>query len=117
MATKNNPMHNPEVRKRHKAAIIKRGKTSGMTGYKHSKETRTLMKETRAKQIITEETKEKLRLINIQKQDDPVIKAQKRKESKMFTGTVGYHNPVTGQYKYFKKDDVPAGWVKGRIKK
>lgn len=30
----NNPMHNPEVRKKHQAAITCRGKTSGNTGHK-----------------------------------------------------------------------------------
>lgn len=34
----NNPMHDPEVRKKYDVAIIKRGKTSGMTGKKQSKE-------------------------------------------------------------------------------
>lgn len=30
----NNPMHDPEVRKKHQAAIARRGKTSGNTGHK-----------------------------------------------------------------------------------
>lgn len=34
----NNPMHNPIVREKYNAAIIKRGKTPGMTGKKHSEE-------------------------------------------------------------------------------
>lgn len=34
----NNPMHDPEVRKKYDDAIIKRGKTLGMTGKKQSKE-------------------------------------------------------------------------------
>jgi hypothetical protein len=32
----NNPMHDPDVRKKYDLSIIKRGKTSGMTGKKHS---------------------------------------------------------------------------------
>lgn len=34
--TNNNPMSNPEVRKKYDAAIIKRGRTPGMTGKKHT---------------------------------------------------------------------------------
>lgn len=36
--TNNNPMSNPVVRKKYDASIIKRGKTPGMTGKKHTKE-------------------------------------------------------------------------------
>jgi hypothetical protein len=113
---KNNPMSRPEIKLKHAVAVKKRGATPGNTGNNASAETIAKMKIARARQIITEETKEKLRTINILKSKEPKFLAEKEAQSKKFTGTIGFHNPVTGQYKYFKKESIPAGWVKGRRK-
>lgn len=57
----NNPMHNPNVRVAYDIAIKSRGKTTGMTGKKHTSMTKQLMRQKRAAQVITEESKEKIR--------------------------------------------------------
>jgi len=54
-----NPMYVEEVKAKHAEAMQKRDNV-GMRGQKHSAETRRKMREARAKQIITEETKRKL---------------------------------------------------------
>jgi hypothetical protein len=52
-----NPMHNPEVRKKHQAAITCRGKTSGNTGYKYgpiSEELREVLRQKTVDQMTPE---------------------------------------------------------------
>lgn len=51
----NNPMHDPNVRKIYDDAIIKRGKTSGMTGKKHSAESTDKIREANKDQFVPEE--------------------------------------------------------------
>jgi Fe-S oxidoreductase len=46
----NNPMSREEVKLKHTGAIIKRGKTSGMSGQSHSLQTKQKMKDSRALQ-------------------------------------------------------------------
>ena len=55
----NNPMHNPTFKLAHAASMHKR-KNVGMSGKKHSEETRDKMRKARAKQIITDKTKKKI---------------------------------------------------------
>lgn len=53
----NNPMHDPEVRKRHQAAIARRGKTSGNTGHKRgpiSDELKKILSQKTTKQMTPE---------------------------------------------------------------
>lgn len=51
----NNPMHDPNVRKIYDEAIKKRGKTSGMTGKKHSLETTDKLRVANKGQFVPEE--------------------------------------------------------------
>jgi hypothetical protein len=51
----NNPMHLSKVRQIHQESIIKRGKTSGMSGKKHSEKTINLIKERNKGQIVPKE--------------------------------------------------------------
>ena len=100
---KNNPMHDPEIKKRHADAIAKRGATKGNTGNKHSEETKAKMRKARAKQVITEETKQKLREINLN-----------RTYKNGTSGKKAYHDPVTRKTKFFlETDEIPSNWVKG----
>jgi 5-methylcytosine-specific restriction endonuclease McrA len=50
----NNPMHDPEVRKKHQAAIARRGKTSGNTGHKRGPLSNKL------KQILSQKTTDQM---------------------------------------------------------
>lgn len=65
--SKDNPMRSPLVKQKHLNACRLRGKTMGMTGKTHRDSTRAKMREARRTQVITEETKEKLRQINLNK--------------------------------------------------
>jgi hypothetical protein len=48
----NNPMHDPNVRKIYDNAIVKRGKTSGMTGKKHSSNSTDTIREANKGQFV-----------------------------------------------------------------
>lgn len=50
--SENNPMHDPIVRAKYDAAIIKRGKTKGMSGKIHSEETKAKMSVSSKGQIV-----------------------------------------------------------------
>lgn len=51
----NNPMNSPEVKQIHQQAIIRRGKTSGMTGKNHKETTINLLRERNKGQFVPEE--------------------------------------------------------------
>lgn len=104
-----NPMKDPDVKQKHQDAIDSRGPTKGMKGKKHSQTTINIMKRKRAKQIITEETKQKLREINLNRDYESGTK-----------GKVAWHNTLTLKNKFFEPNETPpTGWVKGlyRVKK
>lgn len=65
-----NPMHDPEAKAKHSAAMQQRVNV-GMKGRRHSEETRAKMREARAKQVITEETKRKISETNKRKAAQP----------------------------------------------
>ncbi len=96
-------MHSPDIKLKHAVAIKKRGKTAGMTGRKHTEKTKIAMRAKRATQVITEETKEKLRIINIHRDYDPGN-----------TGQVSWYNPITKVKKFFNHGEQPGiEWHKG----
>jgi hypothetical protein len=65
-----NPMNNKEHRLAHKKAMETRNNI-GMSGRKHSEETRAKMKKARSKQVITAETKRKLSEHRKKESQDP----------------------------------------------
>ena len=63
--SENNPMHDPVVRAKYDAAIVKRGKTKGMTGKIHSEETKAKMSASSKGQIISSEQKQNTSIFQI----------------------------------------------------
>jgi len=104
-ALKNNPMHDPKTREKHAAAIKQRGPTVGNSGNTASDITKAKMRSAQLGKTLTPATKEKLSLININRDYRPGN-----------TGLVSWYNPVTKMKKFFLKDAEPDGdWVKGSI--
>jgi hypothetical protein len=66
LMTENNPMFDPTIRHNYDIAIKKRGRTPGMTGKSHSEETRKKMREATLGQVVTDDTKEKLRTVGFE---------------------------------------------------